>query len=341
MSIPIIAFFNNKGGVGKTSLVYHLAWMYRALGLRVIAADLDPQANLTAAFLSEEKLEELWMLKQPNTIFRCVEPLLRGIGDIRAPQLEPIAPKLSLLVGDLLLSGFEDNLAAEWPGCMDRKELSFRVISAFWRVLQQAIQAHRANVVLLDLGPNLGAINRTALIAADFVVVPLSPDLFSLQGLRNLGPTLKRWRQEWTERVAKNPVTELALPKGQMQPVGYTLLQYWNYNAATERPAKAYQRWIDQIPNTYRHTMMGKSNETVTVTQDPYCLATIKHYKSLMPLAQAVHKPIFQLQASDGALGASIQVAHTAYQDFEALARNIARNCKSYRQKAATLQSTG
>jgi cellulose biosynthesis protein BcsQ len=337
MSIPIIAFFNNKGGVGKTSLVYHLAWMYRELGLRVIAVDLDPQANLTAAFLSEEKLEEIWLLhKQPNTIFRCVQPLLRGIGDINAPQLEPIAPGLALLVGDLLLSGFEDNLAAEWPGCMDRKELSFRVISAIWRIIQRAVQLHQANVVLLDLGPNLGAINRTALIAADFVVVPLSPDLFSLQGLRNLGPTLKRWRLEWTERVHKNPVAMLKLPAGRMQPVGYTLLQYWNHHASTDRPAKAYQRWIAHIPNTYRQTMMGTVNETMTIDQDPYCLATIKHYKSLMPLAQAVHKPIFQLQSSDGALGASIQVAYAARQDFELLARNIARNCKSYRMKTTT-----
>ena len=54
-----IAFFNNKGGVGKTSLVYHLGWMYADLGLSVVAADLDPQANLTSMFLSDERLEEL------------------------------------------------------------------------------------------------------------------------------------------------------------------------------------------------------------------------------------------------------------------------------------------
>lgn len=35
-----IAFFNNKGGVGQTSLVYHLAWMYADLGVSVVAADL-------------------------------------------------------------------------------------------------------------------------------------------------------------------------------------------------------------------------------------------------------------------------------------------------------------
>ncbi len=82
---------------------------------------------------------------------------------------------------------------------MDGDERAFRVISAFWRIIQRAAAADRkhnaANVILVDLGPNLGAINRAALIAADFVAIPPAPDLFSLQGLRNLGPTLRRWRQ--------------------------------------------------------------------------------------------------------------------------------------------------
>ena len=60
MSAPAVAFFNNKGGVGKTSLVYHIAWMIARKGLRIVAVDLDPQANLTANFLAEEQLEELW-----------------------------------------------------------------------------------------------------------------------------------------------------------------------------------------------------------------------------------------------------------------------------------------
>ena len=59
MTVPILAFFNNKGGVGKTSLVYHMAWMYADLGRTVVAVDLDPQANLTAAFLDEERIEAL------------------------------------------------------------------------------------------------------------------------------------------------------------------------------------------------------------------------------------------------------------------------------------------
>ena len=196
MATTVIAFFNNKGGVGKTSLVYHLAWMYAEAGFRVVAADIDPQANLTAAFVDEERLEELWdEKKQPETIYGAVQPLMKGVGDIADPHLELISQNLSLLVGDLALSGFEHELSAQWPDCLDGKERAFRVISAFWRTIQRAARKHSADIVLMDLGPNLGAINRSALIAADYVVVPLSPDLFSLQGLRNLGPTLGRWQR--------------------------------------------------------------------------------------------------------------------------------------------------
>ena len=64
MSIPVLTFFNNKAGVGKTSLVYHLARMLARIGHRVLACDLDPQANLTAAFLSESRLENIWNAKE-------------------------------------------------------------------------------------------------------------------------------------------------------------------------------------------------------------------------------------------------------------------------------------
>ncbi len=201
MTVPVVAFFNNKGGVGKTSLVYHLSWMFADLGVRVVAADLDPQANLTAAFLDEDRLEELWPDNgHPNTIYGSIRPLMGGTGDIADPYIEEINEFLAILPGDLALSGFEDDLSEVWPKCMDSDERSFRVISAFWRISQKAAHATGASVILVDLGPNLGAINRAALIASDYVVVPLSPDLFSLQGLRNLGPTLRRWRGQWEQR---------------------------------------------------------------------------------------------------------------------------------------------
>ena len=98
MSVPVIAFFNNKGGVGKTSLVFHVAHMLADQEVRVVAADMDPQGNLSAAFLTEERLEELWPEQTSTaTIFGAVEPIKRGIGDIREPLLERINDNLVLI----------------------------------------------------------------------------------------------------------------------------------------------------------------------------------------------------------------------------------------------------
>jgi len=129
MSVPVIAFFNNKGGVGKTSLVYHLAWMFADLGAKVVAADLDPQANLTAAFLDDDELERLW--NSSDTIYGLIEPLIKGIGDVRYDWFSVTSGRLVLLPGDLRLSTFEDELSTQWPLCLEGKERAFRVESAF------------------------------------------------------------------------------------------------------------------------------------------------------------------------------------------------------------------
>ncbi len=213
-------------------------------------------------------------------------------------------------------------MSSQWSDCLDRKERAFRVISAFWRVLSQAASIDSADVVLVDLGPNLGAINRAALIASDYVVVPLSPDLFSLQGLKNLGPTVRRWREEWQERIPKNPASDLALPTGKMQPVGYVILQH---GVRFDRPVKAFQRWIERIPHIYNTEVIQKQDEiALTPASDPNRLALLKHYQSLMPMAQEAHKPIFQLKPADGAIGAHIAVVKLVYWDFKDLAQKIA-----------------
>jgi cellulose biosynthesis protein BcsQ len=333
MSVPVIAFFNNKGGVGKTSLVYHLAWMFSDHGVRVLAADLDPQANLTVAFLDEERLEELWGDDEARaTVYGSVEPLKLGVGDVTEPEVLSVGephlfdaePHPHLLVGDLALARFESDVAETWPKCLDRDARAFRVTSAFWRVLQLGATKAAAEFVLLDLGPNLGAINRAALIACDFVVMPLSPDLFSLQGLKNLGPTLTEWRRQWEQRLRENPDPELSLPSGRMEPAGYVVLQH---SVRLDRPVKAYDKWIARIPSVYRTEVLGQSAEGVPsgVADDPNCLGLLKHYRSLMPMAQEANKPMFFLKPADGAIGAHQDAVKEVYRDFAALAGAIAR----------------
>ena len=331
--MKIVTFFNNKGGVGKTSLVYHLSWMYAQQGQRVLAVDLDPQANLTSMFLDEEVLETLWPDgEHPETILGSLRPIMCGMGDLQAPHLQPIgsaaslfSPAISLLVGDLGLSAFEDKLSASWPLCNDRDEGAFRVISAFYRMITLAAEQAQSDVVLVDVGPNLGAINRAVLIATDHVIIPLAPDLFSMQGLRNLGPTLRRWRSEWKERLGKNPESGPALPADTMSPAGYIFMQHF---ARDRRPVKAFDRWMQRIPREYRVSVLHESDGAeVEVEGDPFCLAKLKHYRSLMPMAIEARKPMFQLKPADGAIGAHTYAVQECRRDFELLADQVATVC--------------
>lgn len=321
MSVPVIAFFNNKGGVGKTTLVYHLSYTFGDLGRCVLAVDLDPQANLTSSFFDENRLEELWTEGlHKKTVYGAVEPLVRGIGDITEnPYTIEIDEKLHLLPGDLDLSRFEDELSQQWPLCLDGKERAFRVISAFWRMMQNSAKKAGADIILVDLGPNLGAVNRAALVAADYLVVPLTPDLFSLQGLKNIGPAVRNWREEWKKRRKENPSEELKLPKGKIQPLGYVIMQH---SVREDRPVKAHDRWVSRIPEVYAKEVLGQEDWKPGPTDRNY-LGLVKHYRSLVPMSMEAHKPMFYLQPADGAIGSHYHAVKTAKENFESLAGEI------------------
>lgn len=320
-----IAFFNNKGGVGKTSLVYHTAWMFAQLGYRPLAVDLDPQSNLSIMALDEDRLEVLWPDDEhPETLFGAVQPLFGGTGDVRQAHIEDLSDALGLLVGDLALSRIEDDLSTEWPRCLEGRERAFRVTTAFWRVIKEAAERHRADMVLIDVGPNLGAINRAALVAANHVVVPVAPDLFSLQGLKNLGPTLRQWRDTWLQALAKVPASIAETPSGEMAPIGYVLMQHAE---RLGRPTKAYAKWQQRLPSAYRDSVLGENAEQPrgALSVDPHQIQRIKHYRSLMPMAMESRKPMFALKPADGAIGAHQTNVQQCYDDFQSLAEEVAR----------------
>ncbi len=316
-----IAFFNNKGGVGKTTLVYHVAHMLSRLGYPTLAVDLDPQANLTSAFFDESTLEELWGIEEA-TILACINPILQGVGDIQTPVPFPISESMWLICGDLGLSRFEDKLSSSWPGGYSNDPAALRATSAFHRIVQAAGKEVGAAVALIDVGPNLGAINRAALLAADHLVIPLAADLFSLQGLKNLGPTVREWRRQW-KQIQGLVSVDFELPAGLMAPAGYVVLQH---AVRLDRPTQAYAKWLDRIPTVYREAVLGeKPAGPIDQSKDNYCLATLRNYRSLMPMSQDARKPMFDLTYADGAIGSHAQYVQTCADEFKSLAKGIAQ----------------
>ncbi len=206
MSAPIIAFFNNKGGAGKTTLVYHLAWMFSDLGLRVVAIDLDPQADLTASFFREEFLEKLW-------------------SDSRAPSA------ISIVYNQLYL--------VPW---MPTRFETFDSVAEPFSVRRQLSES--ADIILADLGPNLGDINRGVLAKPDHFVVPVAPDIFGIQGLRSTGVALRHLRQSLNQT-------------GLARPMGYVVQQQ---SVRLDRPVGSHNKWLAMIPGEFRRSILGDSS---------------------------------------------------------------------------------
>lgn len=328
-----IVFFNNKGGVGKTTMVYHLSWMFAELGYTVLAADLDPQSNLSSMFLDTDRMAETLEEGSGLTILDAITPVAEGEG-YKGVHVELINERIGLVIGNLALSLYEDKFSDAWLKCLDGDIYSFKIISIFKTILENAAKKIGADVVLIDVGPNLGAINRTALISTDFVILPVASDLFSLQGIKNLGKTLINWRSGWEKRVETYPKDDKeGIPAGKMEPKGYIILQY---SAKEKRPVKAYLKWANRIPKVYSEYVLQHNSENFGVEEDDNCLGLLKHYYSLAPMSMEANKPIFLLKPGDGAIGAHVQAVKRAYEDFKGLAEKIIAVCRVVRQPVSS-----
>jgi len=308
-----IAFFNPQHGVGKTWLVYHLAWMFADRGLKVVVVDLDPQAKLSRFFLNDDRLLELWPEGgHPQSFLGAMQSMAAP------PHIEEIADNLGLVVGDLGLAAFEDELSR----AADRDQ----IVTAFSRVIAHAGRMREADMILLDVGSNLSVVTRAAVMAAEFVVAPLIPDVFALQSLQMLGSALRRWREEWATLGANPPDSNTGLSRNRMQSVGY-MVQLPAMRL--DRPMNAYGPAIAGIPRIYRESVLGEAAENApAVSSDPHALPVLRHYIGLRDMAPEAHKPMFFLTPADGAIGSLAVLRTDCHRDYTALAAKIAERCE-------------
>ena len=164
----VISFINQKGGVGKTTMAYNTAHALAKKGHKVLAIDLDPQANLTLLFKAQNEVnvfhllinsvKELKMLHAPAMIGNI---MTRGSVD--------------LLPGGQELSGFDLTVAA----INAPRQLVLR------KFLETNGLSSRYDFIIIDCPPTLGLLVINALCASDGVIVPFRPDDFSLKGLEH------------------------------------------------------------------------------------------------------------------------------------------------------------
>lgn len=322
MSVPVIAMLDTRGGGDKTLLVYHLAWMLNDLGYPVLAADLDPQARLTAAFMEEDDLAPLWEGEGgAGSVWGALQPQLRGETEFVCPRVFTLADRLYVLPGDPLLAGLEESLGEAWLRCRERDERAVRAVASVHTALQRAAAATEASVVLVELATQLSALHRAALAAADFVLLCVAPNIYSFRSLECLGPRLRTWRSGWRERRERHEESVPGLPAGEMRPAGYIVP---HSQVRLDRPAYSYPAWMARLPGGYARAVLDEPPAVESLGADPNCLAELRHFRSMLFLADEARKPVFHLLHADGALGSQQRAVQRTREEFKLLAERIA-----------------
>lgn len=240
-----IVLFNNKGGVGKTTLTGNVsAYIAKRLGKRVCVIDCDPQCNVTQLFLGDERTIDLYWnssesgdRKGPNTLLDIVDPLMQGDASINKDILPVSSAEtrfgVDFVPGHPKFSAIEDTLSRAWGDLTAQKIGGFRITHWLTAYLS-AIEDHY-DYAFVDVGPSLGSINRSVLCAADYFLTPLGADVFSLLGIRNIAS----WNESWigaynfayksTENKENASLSRFSIPNQisiEKGFIGYTLQQY-------------------------------------------------------------------------------------------------------------------
>lgn len=316
-----IAFFNNKGGVGKTTLLCNVAaYFAQNLGKSVCVIDADPQCNATQYFFEDDYVIDLLDKRDSFTIHSVIDPLSTGEGyseQIKTHRADRF--DVDVIVGDPRLALTEDLLARDWGEAKAGELRGIRTSLVFSELLSRL---RDYDYVFFDVSPSLGAINRSILLSADFFVSPMSIDIFSLKAFENISHWIKEWSEDWSRGIenVRQPEKIPDLPYGRARFLGYVTQQYLAKKDVTgqRRAVQAYEnirKKIDTIIDEY-----GLANDIKGLS---YEIGTVPNLFSLIPMSQTNHVPVFGLLSSDGVVGAHFSKVKDAKTIFGTVASGI------------------
>lgn len=323
--MKIISLFNNKGGVGKSTLAFHLSNILAEMGYKTLIIDLDPQCNVTICGMDEEKLHQIWaeedefiedfgsavkkktpeeyekILQSPKTIHFLLKPTEDGQGELNSfPPPVSLAPNLDLIPGRLTIHKFENKISERWSGAYSGDPLAIRTITNIRTIAENYAKIHQYAFIIIDTSPSLGTLNKVIISTVDGFLIPALPDMFSMYGIRNIGSALQQWSREFTTLYGLiSEDKRQQFPRNFVRFLGYTIYNSKKYSGATPWDlAQAHYNYAQQIPHTIEKYISPELRQHLTPTQanTPIGEKAVMHSHNTLPnMAQKYKCPIWRI----------------------------------------------
>lgn len=296
-----LIFVNNKGGVGKTTLAFNCAVSFAKQGYKTAIIDLDPQCNITRLAMGEEYYALTLFSETEKTIFDVLKGVIQGGSDIdTSVQFLQVkaSENLYLLKGDINLSTYEALLTTAYNQAAAGQQIGYFQTSAIDRFLRDKGLNEEIDIFIIDTSPSLGLLNQIILLGADYFIVPMMPDAFSVQGIENLGIVFEKWKQNWkvTGKALSGDTENRFVLSGDGLFIGYIIN---SYNVYGKQPIKDHQHWIEEIPKKVKIFLSEKHGRNGLVEKSwKNPLAVIQDYGRIPAKCQEIGVAIFDLDPS-------------------------------------------
>jgi cellulose biosynthesis protein BcsQ len=306
----VLTFFNHKGGVGKTTLAYNIAWGLSEKGKRVLMIDADAQCNLTEITIEDKHLygdDQLSLIENDyppdffseNNIYEYLSPYIQPTLGMELPKTKLFNRKknLQLLTGSIKFAELEDPISlstANVPGMT-------HIPQSVYTALQELSKGFEC--VIIDLSPALSATNRLFLMLSDYFIVPVNPSIFSQQALENLNIIFRDWNKKLSGFEIFSRKIKV-LPKL----LGIVCQNYRPFSRKDEENTKSAKRFGERLDklnscatelaedlNSFGMAITPKEFNNVFVYSLPYRIAKIPDYNQLAQISESEKIPVIGL----------------------------------------------
>lgn len=314
----IIAFFNHKGGVGKTTATYNVAWaLSHTYGKRVLMIDADPQCNLTEITVSPSELYEeqdddtsLPTNKSQydsnffinNNIYEYLKNYIQPILGQEIPKLNLYSKSenLDLLAGSVRFAELESSISLSVANIPALGHIPSSLYTALKNISRDY------DYVFLDLSPALSATNQMLLLLSDYFILPVGPSIFSDQALRNLGHIFRKWNRELSGFEVFT-----SSKKNLPQLLGTVFQNYRPYSRKNEINTKSAMRFANfrevlnkstielaKDLNGFDMALTEQQFNTIFKTSTPFNIANIPDFNQLVVIAEEHRLPVIALTST-------------------------------------------